>query len=135
MPTDHVITRQAQCMLMAAKIMMDHSDDGCIMMMFVEEILLAELQNEYVQTNIDEPSDQALEIYLASVMRHILASTRSRGFPTLLYADTELSWLSGSSSEHHSLTIPKSEDADENVPHELVCTPISTVLHMSRCIY
>ena len=83
MPTDHEITRETQRMIKVAKEMMDHSDDGCIMMMFVEEILLAELQNEDVQTNIDEPSVQVLEKYLASVLRDAVASTRARGFPTL----------------------------------------------------
>jgi hypothetical protein len=41
-------------MISVAKEMMDHSDDGCIMMTFVGEVLLAELQNEEVQTYIDE---------------------------------------------------------------------------------
>jgi hypothetical protein len=38
MPTDHEITRETLHMIKVAKEMMDHSDDGCIMMMFVEEI-------------------------------------------------------------------------------------------------
>jgi len=63
---------------------------------------LADLQNEYVQTNIDEPSDQALERYLAVVLRYTLVSSRSCGFLALLYADTELSGLSVSPSSSSS---------------------------------
>ena len=39
-PTDHEFTRETtrMAMIKVAKEMMDHSDDGCIMMMFVEEI-------------------------------------------------------------------------------------------------
>jgi len=64
---------------------------------------LAELQKEEVRTNIDEPSDQVLEKYLASVLRDAVASTGALGFPTLLSADTK---ASGSSSSSIATTSP-----------------------------
>ena len=86
--------------------MMGHSDDGCVMMTFVGEVLLAELQNEEVQTYIDELSDQALERYLASVLRDAVARTRARGFPTLLNADSKLSGHSESSTSSSNYISP-----------------------------
>ena len=55
------------------------------------------LHVEDVQTNIDEPSDQMIEKSVASVLRELVAGTRAPGFPTLLYADSELSGVRG----HH----------------------------------
>ena len=41
-----LITRETQGIIKVGKIMMGHSDGGCVLMMFVEEILLAELRKE-----------------------------------------------------------------------------------------
>ena len=107
-PTDHEFTRETtrMAMIKVAKEMMDHSDDGCIMMMFVGEILLAELQNEEAQTNIDSLLDQALERYLASALRDAVARTRARGFPTLPNADSKLSGHSVSSTSSSNSISP-----------------------------
>ena len=105
-PTDHEFTRETTRMISVAKEMMGHSDDGCVMMTFVGEVLLAELQNEEVQTYIDELSDQALERYLASVLRDAVARTRARGFPTLLNADSKLSGHSESSTSSSNYISP-----------------------------
>ena len=125
MPTDHKITRHTQGMIRTAKIMMNHSDGGCVMMMFVEAILLADLQKEEVQANVEEPSDQALERYLASLVRDAVARTRARDFPTLLYADTK-----PSGSSQTSIKVLKSSEEDV-FWHALVVADRDNVRHFA----
>ena len=125
MPTDHKITRHTQGMIRTAKIMMNHSDGGCVMMMFVEAILLADLQKEEVQANVEEPSDQALERYLASLVRDAVVRTRARDFPTLLYADTK-----PSGSSQTSIKVLKSSEEDV-FWHALVVADRDNVRHFA----
>ena len=98
MPTDYEMSREARGAFEFARIMMNHSDGGCIMMTLVEEILLTELQKDDVREIVDNYPDRALENYLTETLRAAISSIHARNFPALLHADLKHSGPSSSTS-------------------------------------